>query len=156
MDFNDIFVHKDYLFGLNVKNSIWRRKLSELISLKAEMYNDKSDSTKDIDLQNELKTNENNYSVNNPKPLNMYDVGKEMIYPEKAVKNQIEGKVEIDVFVDENGNILKLGKISGPDVFFSEIYKIIWNLRFSPAIKDGIAVQCWVTVPFYFKIQKTK
>lgn len=91
-----------------------------------------------------------------PSPLNIRFVKNEIKYPALAFDQKIEGKVRVKVLIDTSGNISKIGSISGPEVFHTEIRINITKLKFKPAINNGKAVKCWVSVPFNFKLKKEK
>jgi protein TonB len=76
-----------------------------------------------------------------------------MAYPQVAIEASIEGRVTVKVLVGPDGSVLKVGGISGPDVFHDEVADKSMNLQFTPGLQNGRPVKVWVTVPFNFKLK---
>ena len=87
-----------------------------------------------------------------PVAVNLGSVRSSMRYPEIARSSGMEGRVTAKVLVGTNGSIIKIGGLSGPSVFHSEVRSKIRNLQFTPALQNGVPVRCWVSVPFNFKL----
>ncbi|CAN5401319.1 hypothetical protein BH10BAC5_BH10BAC5_07600 [soil metagenome] len=87
-----------------------------------------------------------------PMQLNLNAVKASMVYPLIARESNIEGKVTVKVLVDKNGDVTKIGSVSGPSVFRDEVTSKVMALRFNPAMQNGEPVNCWVTVPFSFTL----
>ena len=87
-----------------------------------------------------------------PVAVNLGSVRNSMRYPEIARSSGIEGRVTAKVLVGTNGSIVKIGGMSGPSVFHSEVRSKIRSLQFTPALQNGVPVRCWVSVPFNFKL----
>ena len=87
-----------------------------------------------------------------PVAVNLGSVRSSMRYPEIARSSGIEGRVTAKVLVGTNGSIVKIGGMSGPSVFHSEVRSKIRSLQFTPALQNGVPVRCWVSVPFNFKL----
>ena len=66
-----------------------------------------------------------------------------LVYPEEFVSQGIVARVRVRLFVDEGGAVRKLEVVeSGPEPAFEAAAKKVWEaMRFSPAIKDGVAVK---------------
>lgn len=88
-----------------------------------------------------------------PECVNLAQVRSSMGYPEVARQAGIEGRVTVKVLVSEDGSVLKVGSISGPDVFADEVRDKSMNLQFTPGLQNGKPVKVWVTVPFNFKLK---
>jgi protein TonB len=88
-----------------------------------------------------------------PECVNLSQVRSSMIYPEVARQAGIEGRVTVKVLVGTDGNVLKVGSVSGPDVFHDEVQDKAMNLQFTPGLQNGKPVKVWVTVPFNFKLK---
>jgi TonB family protein len=88
-----------------------------------------------------------------PVAVNLNSVKSSITYPEIAVQGNIEGRVVAKVLVGNDGSILKIGKISGSSVFHNEVRKKVIDLQFTPALQNGKTVNCWVSVPFNFKLK---
>lgn len=87
-----------------------------------------------------------------PVAVNLGSVKGSMRYPEIARQSGIEGRVVAKVLVGTNGSVLKVGGISGPEVFRDEVSDKVMNLQFTPALQSGQPVKCWVSVPFSFTL----
>jgi len=87
-----------------------------------------------------------------PECVNLGQVRASMRYPEVARQAGIEGRVSVKVLVGPDGSVIKIGSISGPDVFHDEVRDKAMNLQFTPGLQNGKPVKVWVTVPFNFKL----
>lgn len=88
-----------------------------------------------------------------PECVNLSQVRSSMKYPDIAREAGIEGRVNVKVLVGTDGSVIKIGSISGPDVFYDEVRTKAVDLQFTPALQNGKPVKVWVTVPFNFKLQ---
>lgn len=87
-----------------------------------------------------------------PVAINLGSVKGSMRYPEIARQSGMEGRVVAKVLVGTDGSVIKVGGISGPEVFHDEVADKVMNLQFSPALQGGQTVKCWVSVPFSFTL----
>ena len=79
---------------------------------------------------------------------------KKLSYPESAKKKNIEGKVLIKIFIDENGNIDATNIIKGIGFGCDEAAeKAARSCKFTPAKKDGKNVKAQVVLPVQFKLK---
>lgn len=77
------------------------------------------------------------------------------VFPEEALKKNLEGKVFLRVLVDANGNSAKVEVLkSSNSVFDDAAIKAAKNYKFNPATKDGKSVSVWVVIPFNFALSK--
>jgi TonB family protein len=77
-------------------------------------------------------------------------------YPPMAARNNIQGKVVVQLVVYKNGyvGIVKVVRSVDKDLD-KEAVRICKTLpKFTPGRKDGIAVDMWYTVPVHFKLPK--
>jgi protein TonB len=88
-----------------------------------------------------------------PECVNLSQVRASMQYPEIAREAGMEGRVTVKVLVGPDGNVLKVGSVSGPDVFHDEVRSKATDLQFTPGLQNGKPVKVWVTVPFNFKLK---
>jgi protein TonB len=88
-----------------------------------------------------------------PECVNLSQVRSSMQYPEIARETGIEGRVTVKVLVNESGSVIKVGSVSGPDVFHDEVRDKSNDLQFTPGLQNGKPVKVWVTVPFNFKLK---
>lgn len=87
-----------------------------------------------------------------PVAVNLGSVKGSMRYPEIARQSGIEGRVVAKVLVGTDGSVIKVGGISGPEVFRDEVSEKVMDLQFTPALQGGQPVKCWVSVPFSFTL----
>ncbi|MEO8446971.1 MAG: energy transducer TonB [bacterium] len=87
-----------------------------------------------------------------PVAVNLGSVKGSMRYPEIARQSGIEGRVVAKVLVGTDGSVIKVGGVSGPEVFRDEVADKVSNLQFTPALQGGQPVKCWVSVPFSFTL----
>ena len=112
-----------------------------------------------INKDNEIKIERNNVNYQQfevekaPDAVNLNSVRSSIHYPEIAVHGNIEGRVTVKVLVGKDGSVVKIGKISGPSVFHNEVRDKVYDLQFTPALQNGKTVNCWVSVPFNFKLK---
>lgn len=87
-----------------------------------------------------------------PVAVNLSAIQSSMRYPEDARQIGKEGTVVVRVLVGPDGSIISIGSVNGPEVFRDEVTSKIMNLQFTPALQQGQAVRCWISVPFSFKL----
>jgi TonB family protein len=88
-----------------------------------------------------------------PEAVNLRQVQSSMTYPEIARQADIEGRVVVKVLVGRDGNVIRVGSITGPDVFHEEVMSKVRELEFTPGLQNGRAVEVWVSVPFNFSLK---
>lgn len=81
-------------------------------------------------------------------------IGKNISYPAKMKKRNIEATVYTELIIDKNGNVESHKFLKPTNVLFEEeVSKMIQKLdRFTPAQKDGKAVKSKITLPIKFKL----
>lgn len=122
--------------------------------------NDNGNITKDIieDKINKLpKDDDRNFNSSEvevlPECVNLSQVRTMMKYPELAREIGTEGKVTVKVLVGQDGSVIKVGKLTGPEIFYSEVKDKASELKFKAGLQNNHPVKVWVTVPFNFKLQ---
>ena len=88
-----------------------------------------------------------------PECLNLEEVRSSMSYPSQARDLGKEGKVLVKVLVGPDGTVIKIGSMTGEEMFYDEVSAKARNLVFKPGIQNGKAVKVWVSVPFNFKLK---
>ncbi|MDW8332778.1 MAG: energy transducer TonB, partial [Bacteroidia bacterium] len=92
-----------------------------------------------------------------PAPLNLPDVKRSIVYPAAALDSAVAGKVFVKILVDESGRPVEHRIIKSPHRLLSEaVESRVYDLRFSPAERDGKPIAAWVTLPFQFAIEEKK
>lgn len=90
-----------------------------------------------------------------PTAVNLGSVQGSMSYPQRAIDEGTEGRVVVKILVGKDGEVIKIGSISGPEVFKDEVRDKVYDLVFTPAVQNGQKVKCWVSVPFNFKLKSS-
>lgn len=88
-----------------------------------------------------------------PECINLSQVRSGMNYPDLAIETGIEGKVTVKVLVGADGNVIKIGSLTGPEVFHNEVKDKAKELQFTPGLQSNKPVKVWVNVPFSFKLK---
>jgi TonB family protein len=76
-------------------------------------------------------------------------------YPEDAEKKNLEGVVMVSVLVDSYGRVeeTRIAKSSGHPTLDDEALITVARVRWQPGVKDGKAINSWVTVPVEFHVE---
>ena len=88
-----------------------------------------------------------------PDCINLAQVKSSIVYPEMARQMGKEGKVLVKVLVGTDGSVIKIGTLSGDEVFYDEVSSKARDLQFTPGLQNGKPVKVWVSVPFSFKLK---
>ena len=78
-----------------------------------------------------------------------------LIYPPIALRQRVEGAVELNVLVDERGNVVDAKIVSGAAGKAGLNEAAIENVKkrkYRPASKEGVPVKVWVPVRVQFKL----
>ncbi|HSE38284.1 MAG TPA: TonB family protein [Blastocatellia bacterium] len=59
------------------------------------------------------------------------------VYPQKAKEQKIQGRVEIQLLVNEDGEVIFANPLSGPEELWAESVKTAVSARFKPLILAG-------------------
>jgi periplasmic protein TonB len=78
-----------------------------------------------------------------------------IIYPEDALQNNIQGKVFIKFVVNKDGSVDRIEVTKGVDpALDKEAVRVIGLLpKFNPGKQNGVPVPVWFTIPVAFKIK---
>ncbi|MDO8549362.1 MAG: TonB family protein [Ignavibacteria bacterium] len=89
-----------------------------------------------------------------PEPVGSYEaIKKKLIYPDKAKEDGIEGIVEIEIIVDEFGEVEKADVVKGIRPDCDESARIaVYYTKFKPGLQRGKPVKVQFIVPVEFKI----
>lgn len=153
---NVILKTQDELNNVNVNTS---REGDSLIVMNTNNGNTVKDPVNDK-IENVIKDNTNTYTtydISNvdviPECINLGQIKGSLEYPELAREIGLEGRVTAKVLVGPDGNVIKVGSLTGPDLFYDEVRDKAKNLQFTPGLQSNKPVKVWVTVPFSFKLQ---
>ena len=58
-------------------------------------------------------------------------------YPEKAKNKGIQGRVEVELLVNEDGEVIFANPLSGPEELWAESVKAVVDARFQPLVLAG-------------------
>ena len=105
----------------------------------------------------EISIDENEYKItadSMPQPVGgIQALSKNIIYPEKAKQNGTEGKVFLQVYIDETGKVIKTSVIkSAGDLLDKAAEAAIRKTSFTPGIVNGKPVKVKVVIPIVFKL----
>ena len=85
----------------------------------------------------------NSKAMNLPKP----------IYPQMARIARVQGKVTVQVLIDEIGNVVSAKVISGPPLLMVESQRAAMQARFSPTMINGQVVKVSGVITYNFVMQ---
>ncbi len=77
-------------------------------------------------------------------------------YPEEARKKGIEGKVEVEVRVEEDGSVKKVKILRSDDTIFNqEAIRVMQSARFKPTFSEerDSYIKVWITQMIYFRLK---
>ena len=77
------------------------------------------------------------------------------VYPEKARKERIEGKVALKFLVNVDGSVSDVSVLEGPEIFHQAAIDALSQSQFKPAAHNGKAVPVWVVMPIEFSSGST-
>ncbi len=98
----------------------------------------------------EFKSHRNDPSYVKPRQLNL----PKPVYTAEARNRGIEGKVNMGIIVDENGEVASVLVLSGLGYGMNgEASKAVQTLRFSPATREGKPVTYWYHVVIEFNLR---
>ena len=89
-----------------------------------------------------------------PEPIGgIAAIQSKIVYPEIAKRAGVEGRVYINAFVDENGNVTKAEVLKGIGAGCDEAaLKAVKETKFKPGRQRGKAVKVQVSVPVIFRL----
>ena len=76
------------------------------------------------------------------------------VYPQKAREQNIKGRVEVEVLVNEDGEVIFTNPLSGPEELWAEAVKAVVTARFSPMRLAGKPVKLTGRIILDFKDSK--
>jgi len=90
-----------------------------------------------------------------PMPVGgLYSIQSKIKYPEIAKRAGIEGKVFVQSFIDENGNVTEAKVIKGIGTGCDEAaLNAVKSTKFTPGKQKGIPVKVQVLIPIMFKLE---
>ena len=76
------------------------------------------------------------------------------VYPQKAQDKNIEGRVEVELLINEDGEVIFANPLSGPEELWAESVKAAVTARFGPIRLSGKPAKITGRVIFDFKNSK--
>ena len=73
------------------------------------------------------------------------------VYPEKAIRDQVEGTVSLRFLINVDGSVSDVSILKGPEIFHRTVIEAVSQWRFKPAKHDGKAVPAWMAQQFKFE-----
>jgi protein TonB len=82
-------------------------------------------------------------------------IGENVVYPEVAKENNIQGRVVLKFCVTETGGVDLVSILKGVDPELdAEVMRVVKTLpKFKPGKQGGKPVRVWYTIPILFKLQ---
>ena len=77
------------------------------------------------------------------------------VYPEKARKERIEGKVSLKLLVNVDGSVSDVSVLEGLEIFRQAAINAISQSQFKPAEHNGKVVPVWIVMPIEFSLGST-
>jgi TonB family protein len=77
-------------------------------------------------------------------------------YPQKAKDKNIQGRVEVQLLINEDGEVIFANPLSGPEELWAECVKAAVAARFKPTTLSGEPVKITGRVIFDFKNGKVE
>lgn len=74
-------------------------------------------------------------------------------YPKEAREKQVQGRVSLDVLIDEQGRVRQVSYIEGPAIFKSSAITAMKEYKFRPAKVDGRAVAVRIRYSINFELE---
>lgn len=88
-----------------------------------------------------------------PQPIGGLEaIMKNVVYPKEAKVNNIQGKVLVEAFIDENGSVVKANIKEGVEGLNNAAQTAVKKTKFSPAKVEGKAVKSKIIIPIMFKL----
>jgi outer membrane biosynthesis protein TonB len=125
----------------NMNTNVSREGDSLIASTNTGKIDDKID-VKIKEVKDPVKDIYNSYEVEKaPECINLSQVKASMKYPDLAVETGMEGRVTVKVLVGPDGNVIKLGTISGPEIFYDEVKEKSKDLQFTAGLQNNTPVK---------------
>ncbi len=90
-----------------------------------------------------------------PEPIGgLTELQKKVVYPEIERRAQVEGKVLVKAYIDEDGNVAKVEIVKGVDEGLNEAaLNAVEKTKFKPGMQRGKPVKVKVIIPIVFKLR---
>lgn len=89
-----------------------------------------------------------------PKPLNMNSAMRPQ-YTDQAREHGVQGRVTLRILVGEDGKVIQVKVVRGlPYGLNEEAIKVAYQLKFTPAMGDGMPVKYWMPIVVEFSLRR--
>lgn len=81
-------------------------------------------------------------------------IGSNIQYPESMIRNEVEGRVAVDIVVDEDGNLvdIKILRSLTPEADKEAVRVLSQSRKWTPAENNGQKVKTKITLPVTFRL----
>lgn len=87
--------------------------------------------------------------------VNLAQLSKNINYPDFAKRTGIEGKVMLRVLVGRDGKAIEADVMeSRYEILSKAAVEAVLKTQFTPAMQNGEAVNCWISIPVDFKLRQ--
>jgi protein TonB len=87
--------------------------------------------------------------------VNLALLSKNVVYPDFAKRSGIEGKVLLRVLIGRDGKAIEADVIdSRHEILSKAAVAAVLKTQFTPAMQNGHAVNCWISIPVDFKLRQ--
>lgn len=116
----------------------------------------------DSTIQKKVDSSESNYvpdvdeftPVDIEPQVDLTKIENKAVYPAEARRAGIQGTVVVRALVGKNGKIIKsIIQSSDDELLNKPAQDAVEQTKFSPAIYNGKAILCWVSIPITFKLK---
>jgi TonB family protein len=78
------------------------------------------------------------------------------VYPQFAQKAQVEGRVTVELTLDENGEVIEAKATSGPQILRTAAEDAAARSKFKPALFDGKPIKAKGAITYNFSLKPTR
>ena len=116
------------------------------------------DGKKDKSLRDNSATSDSSFiKVEKEPTYNERELFENVEYPRIAVKENISGKVIVNVYIDKKGKPVKTKILKSVHQLLDDAaIKAVMKTRFTPAVEHGKATDCWLLIPINFELADSK
>ncbi|MGA2296244.1 MAG: energy transducer TonB [FCB group bacterium] len=144
-----IFIQSIFLYAQTKPDSI---------EIKHSSSNQREDHNTQVELNNipdSLHLQGDEYSIVDKQPIFDLDaIAKAIKYPPMAKIGGKEGRVKLRVLISKSGYATKVRIVECDNpIFIEPVIKAVKSLKYVPAVKHFVNTECWVCMPFAFKLK---
>jgi protein TonB len=76
-----------------------------------------------------------------------------MEYPSLALRQDVQGVVDLRILVDETGRVADVRVVAGPRELLESAVAHVKRRRYSPASRDGVPIKLWLPISVRFELR---